>query len=156
MLHTLYHHGVVNEDDWDSEAELSDLEPFPGVLLDQEEDAGRCRRAMIWHRHCEKREHLVVLPLRLRHPLRKLSCLTAIIDAYASREAHSIVVPQPNAGTNKPVNDPMGLPRIVSLALMKAARGVLWTPDAQGYLLSRNPVTDSERRTCTGMSWTIS
>ena len=36
-MHAFYRHDIEASDDWDSEAELSDLEPFPEALFEEED-----------------------------------------------------------------------------------------------------------------------
>ena len=39
-MHTFYRHDLESSDDWDPEAEHSDLEPFPEALLEEEDPEG--------------------------------------------------------------------------------------------------------------------
>ena len=76
--------------------------------------------------------------------------------AEAQHEAREELTRRPNAEITNLVNDPVDLPHMGSLALLKAARGARQTQDAPWQLLSRNPVTDGKQQTCTRKSWTTS
>ena len=88
-MHTFYRHDIENEDDWDSEAELSDFEPFPGVLLDE----GDSEVPWIEVANARRGGTGGCSPTPSQAPLQKRSCLMADIDAYASREARSMFAP---------------------------------------------------------------